>query len=148
MDIVIDLEMCIVWRLQEVDVLTPFWSKLQSLWSTKEPKATAVLLSRTLRVWKCTCSLRVCYTVGGGRSWGLHSTGQKWLPLSSLWQKWERFLGGGGGGAFCQRSRLRLGENKSNAAKSTLMQKILLHVSLFRDHIKKKKHTHCFFVIS
>lgn len=41
---VIDLEMCLVWRPQEVDVLTLFWSKLQSLWSTKDPKATAVLL--------------------------------------------------------------------------------------------------------
>lgn len=54
-------------RQQEVEVLTSFWRRLQSLLSTKEAKATAMLSSRTLRVWKCTYSLCVCVLHSRGK---------------------------------------------------------------------------------
>lgn len=58
--------MCPLSKLDKVDVLTPLGSKVQSLRSTKEPEATAVLSFRMLRVWKCTCSFRaVCVTQRG-----------------------------------------------------------------------------------
>lgn len=44
-----------------------------------------MLLSGTLCVCKCTCSLNVCYTVGEDATEAFTHNRAKWLPLSSLW---------------------------------------------------------------